>query len=207
MLLRMITTGLCVLLFAAASEAATPAIDCLQCHGDLERGKSVHPALAMGCETCHSAIDASDVPHKKKNKFPKGLSADQPDLCYNCHDKAMFTKKNVHPALALGCTTCHNPHASNAASLLIDSVGKLCVTCHEKQAKGTHIMTGFALGDTHPLQGRADPAKPSRELSCISCHNPHSSARNKLFVNESATGNESLCRMCHRKISVRTDKP
>jgi len=195
------------MLLCTAVEGAQPKeVDCLSCHGDIERGKSVHPALAMGCAACHTAIDASDVPHKKTNKMAKGLSTELPGLCYGCHNKGLFTKKVIHPALGMGCTTCHNPHASNAESLLVKPVGKLCLTCHEKQISGKHIMASFALGDTHPMSGRADPTNARRELSCISCHNPHSSSQEKLFVNE-AVSPANLCLLCHKKIAVKTDAP
>jgi len=205
MLGKFILAFLCVMLLSFPVHAAKPAaVDCVSCHTDIDRGKSVHPALAMGCESCHTGVNASDVPHKIKTKIAKGLSAAQPELCFGCHDKGMFTKEVVHPALAMGCSTCHNPHASkNAASLLNEPVGKLCVTCHEKQSSGKHIVTRFAMGDTHPLTGRADPLKPNRELSCISCHNPHSSPRPRMFVHTSGT----LCLMCHKKITVKVEGP
>jgi len=196
---------LSVLLLFTTAEAAKPKkINCLECHDGLDRGKSVHPALAMGCNACHSNIDASDVPHKNKGKIAKGLSASQPELCYGCHSKDLFLKKNVHPAVAMGCTTCHNPHASNAESLLAQPVGKLCTSCHEKQSSGKHIMAAFSAVDDHPMRGRTDPAKSKRELSCISCHNPHSSSQQKLFVNETVSP-ANLCLMCHQKISVRAN--
>ena len=31
----------------------------------------------MGCGSCHSAVDATDVPHKKTNRYPHGLNARQ----------------------------------------------------------------------------------------------------------------------------------
>jgi predicted CXXCH cytochrome family protein len=197
---------LCLLLFPASGMSKQKGINCLECHGDLERGKSVHAALAMGCESCHTAIDATDTPHIKKNKIKRGLSALPPELCFGCHDRLLFNKKVVHAALGKGCSGCHNPHASNAASLLIAPVENLCMTCHDKQLSGKHIMAGYSLGDRHPTKGTTDPAKPSRDLSCVSCHNPHSSSQQKLFVNE-ASSPASLCLMCHKKISVKTDRP
>ncbi len=180
-------------------------IDCLECHGDLAKGKSVHPAVSMGCDGCHTAVDAALIPHRIKNKLAKGLSMEQPGLCYGCHDKAVFTKKVVHGAIGMGCSICHNPHVSvDAASLLLQPVGKLCVTCHDKQASGKHVMAGYALGDDHPVWGKVDPTNSSRELSCISCHNPHSSSKLKLFANETKSP-DSLCLMCHRKISIKSD--
>lgn len=194
------------MLFPAFALSKGKTVNCLECHGELEKGKSVHAAIAMGCESCHTAIDATDVPHIKKNKIAKGLSALPPDLCFGCHDKSMFGKKVVHAAVGMGCTGCHNPHASNAASLLLSPVEKLCVTCHEKQSSGKHVMAGFSLGDRHPMKSATDPAKPSRELSCVSCHNPHSSSQQKLFVNETSSPS-NLCLLCHKKISVKTDRP
>jgi predicted CXXCH cytochrome family protein len=244
------------LLFCAAALSRTKAaevqpINCLDCHGDLAPEKGAHPAVAMGCASCHTGIDASDVPHKMTNNRARGLSAEQPELCYgchdksmfekkvvhaavgmgctgchnphasknpklltaeipglcyNCHDKGMFSKKVVHPALGMGCTVCHSPHSSDAPSLLVAPVDKLCVTCHEKQSSGKHIMSRFSAGDDHPVRGKADPSKPSRELSCISCHNPHSSAKQKLFVNESVSS-ENLCLLCHKKVSLRIEGP
>ena len=37
---------------------ASAQVDCSQCHPDLAQGKSVHAAVAMGCDSCHSAIHA-----------------------------------------------------------------------------------------------------------------------------------------------------
>ena len=208
MVLKAIAASLGLLLLCTTAEAAKQKnkVECSECHDELERGKSVHPAISMGCDSCHTAVDATVQPHRIKNKIPKGLSANLPDLCYGCHDKALFTKKYVHPALAMGCTVCHNPHASNAASLLIDPVGKLCTSCHEKQSSGKHVMTRFAAGDDHPLKSRTDPSDSSREISCISCHNPHSSTKPTLFRNENDNSG-NMCLLCHRKISVRATAP
>ncbi len=34
--------------------------------------------------------------------------------CLKCHDKSMFTGKVVHPALGMGCTSCHTPQCKQA---------------------------------------------------------------------------------------------
>jgi len=60
--------------------------------------------MRIGCTSCHN-------PHSKDT--PKLLISDQPDVCTTCHDKAMFTKEDVHAALAMGCTICHSPHSSH----------------------------------------------------------------------------------------------
>ena len=141
-----------------AGTARAEEANCSSCHEDLSTGKSVHPAVAMGCASCHSAVDAVDVPHKITNRNPKGLIAKMKDLCFNCHDRAPFQKATVHGALRLGCTGCHNPHATDHARVLKEEIPRLCLNCHEERMKAqkssVHTATGNAV--------------------CSTCHDPHS---------------------------------
>lgn len=160
--------------FALAAE-----VDCLMCHEDLKKAKVVHAAVDMGCPSCHTGIDATDVPHKKTNKIAKGLSAEQPDLCYGCHDKGLFMKKTVHAAVGMGCTGCHNPHASKNAKLLISEAPDLCMTCHDK--------AGFSKKNVHvPVAGGM----------CLSCHSPHSTDQPELLLKKPI----DVCLECHPTI-------
>ncbi len=167
-----------MMLFFSPASAAD--IDCLKCHGKLTKGSVVHAAVSMGCTTCHTAIDAKIVPHKKSGTAARGLSADQPDLCYGCHDKKTFEKKNVHAALGMGCTSCHNPHSSNTAKLLLSDAPELCFTCHDKQL--------FSKKTAHvPVAGGM----------CLYCHVPHASDEVALLANKPY----DLCLACHSEIS------
>jgi predicted CXXCH cytochrome family protein len=158
--------------------AAAP--DCLTCHEELSKGKTVHAAVQMGCPTCHSGIDATDIPHKKTNKVPKGLSAEQPDLCYGCHDKAKFSGKSIHAPVGIGsCTGCHSPHASAQEKLLIKKVPDLCYDCHEKK--------DFTRKNVHmPVAGGM----------CLGCHKPHVAEEMALLKQEAV----SLCFECHPQV-------
>lgn len=168
---------------AAAGPPAQPAeVDCSKCHAGLTvRMKVVHAAVPMGCPSCHGGIaDALKVPHKKTNTIAKGLSAEQPDLCYDCHDKAKFTKKTVHAAVGMGCTGCHNPHASNNEKLLTAAVPDLCFGCHDKAE--------FSRKNVHaPVAGGM----------CLSCHAPHSSDYPGLL----SKALYSVCFDCHDDVS------
>lgn len=166
-----------ILAVALAQGRAGGEVDCLTCHEALAKEKVVHAALQMGCPTCHSGIDASEYPHKKTNTFTKGLSSEQPDLCYGCHDKSKFTKKTVHAAIGMGCTMCHNPHSSKNEKLLKSETPDLCYGCHDKSM--------FTKKDVHP----------ALSMGCISCHNPHSTDTPKLLVSEPP----GLCFNCHDK--------
>lgn len=163
-------------LFIISDKAAYGEVDCLMCHSDLAKKKTVHAAVQMGCPSCHSAIDAADIPHKKTNKIAKGLTSEPPELCYGCHDKTMFSKKTIHPALAMGCTSCHNPHSTDTAKLLVSDPPDLCFNCHDRK--------NFEGKVIHP---------PVMGGMCTSCHNPHSQDAAKLLVSEPP----SLCFTCH----------
>ncbi len=175
---------LCVILASLfiPSAAFSAEIDCLRCHKKLIQEKTVHAAVQMGCPTCHTGIDASKTPHKKTNTVARGLSADQPDLCYGCHDKSLFSKKNVHAAVGMGCTGCHNPHSSKNAKLLVSEAPALCFTCHDKD--------GFSRKNVHaPVAGGM----------CLSCHNPHSTDAADLLVKEPIM----VCLDCHPDVEKR----
>src|SRR5208337_3897046 len=117
--------------FVASAEEA----GCVKCHKQLLKGKVVHSAAAMnqiGCSFCHSGILASRVPHGRSNIIDHGLRALQPALRYECHNRDTFKKKDVHPALGMGCTTCHNPHSTDTQKLLVAEQPDLCYNCHDK---------------------------------------------------------------------------
>ncbi len=187
---------------------------CYSCHNEknFKEGVSGHTLIGM-CNGCH-APHTSEINHLLLNN--------QPELCYTCHDKVKFTKKNIHKIINLpeGCTVCHSPHISNNPSLIYKShVNDLCVTCHSPQATGGHITAAITRGPKrkyHPVRGVTDPnfpgkpkkipdpnkpgrmievfdpENPGKELTCVSCHEPHSSDFRKLFLKE------NICQHCHK---------
>ena len=164
------------ILFSFGAISAAEKETCLKCHKKLTTGKFVHKALDMGCTSCHTAINAKAVPHKKTNALTRGLSSEQPELCYGCHDQGIFTKKNVHPAVSMGCTGCHNPHSSKNAKLLTSKPPALCFTCHDK--------AGFTRKFVHAPVASGD---------CMTCHSPHSTDEMALLLNKPAV----VCLQCH----------
>jgi predicted CXXCH cytochrome family protein len=179
---------------------------CYTCHQESKfKGTSGHTVLGM-CTGCHD-------PHS--SDLDKILKLKQPELCYSCHDKSQFTKKYVHSIITVGgCTSCHTPHASNNPSLLPSPVNDLCLTCHRKQASGGHVIA-LPGGRFHPIRGfkdpstlkfievpdpknpkrkilQPDPKVPGKDMTCVSCHNPHSSDYRNLFTAE------RLCLKCHK---------
>ncbi len=121
------------------------------------------------CTGCHE-------PHAGKNR--KLLVSG--DLCFNCHDRGMFSgKKLVHAPVAAGmCASCHDPHSSPAPKMLSPDIPKLCTQCHNKEE--------FLKRDTHG---------PVYIGMCMFCHEPHQSDEAKLLAEKVP----DLCFECHRR--------
>lgn len=173
--------------------------DCLLCHSEYAKGKFVHEAVNMGCQTCHVGIDPKEIPHKITGKIAKGLSSEIPDICYNCHDKGEFKRKNIHMPVAGGmCLGCHNPHKSEEFALLKKKPNMVCYDCHANIKNKPHAVSGFGsghfLGDTKVV---SDPARPGKTFYCGSCHNPHSSDSPKLF-RYPGHSEMDICTKCHK---------
>ena len=189
----------CALVLAVAGVLPAQAQDnpCLLCHAALVDKKVVHAAVQIGCTSCHTDLDTSAMPHKVKGKIAKGLSAEPPALCTNCHDKKLFQGKLVHvPAAAGMCLGCHNPHASDNIGLLKKDPATLCLECHPDIKTKAH--GGFSRGQ-HPLgfesKEREDPLRKGKKFYCAACHEPHRSERPKL--NRFAKG-MAACQQCHK---------
>jgi len=168
---------------------STPDV-CFMCHdGSDFKNKFNHSPVSSGaCMSCHE-------PHQGDVK--KLLLSKSPDLCFNCHDKGEFVKKNPHPPVSAGmCTVCHDAHASADVALLYYPISDGCLMCHPKIGKAPHAAGGV-LQAGHPLKDRKDPSSKYGELSCTSCHQPHSSDDTDLFRYPAKTSTE-LCTACHK---------
>jgi predicted CXXCH cytochrome family protein len=181
---------------------------CFNCHEESKlKGKIIHAPVASGmCLACHE-------PHS--SQFSKLLKSDPKELCFMCHDKAKFTKKYLHTVInVIGCTTCHNAHASNNPALLPNPINEICITCHKTQSSGSHIVA-LPGKRIHPIKDAKDistlkfikvpdprnpkleievpdASVPGKELSCCSCHDPHSSDYEHLFPVQ------RICLKCHK---------
>jgi predicted CXXCH cytochrome family protein len=168
---------------------------CYQCH--LVKGRvwgemaHIHGPVGLGvCAVCHN-------PHGDAYRFQ--LWADgKGEICISCHtDKQVLydesTSVNVHGIIiGGGCTSCHNPHASEERFLLSKPINELCISCHNT-FEG--IKTGHPVGG-HPVSGDRDPRRKDRKFVCTSCHNPHGSKFKYLLIGDILGGH--VCSKCHK---------
>lgn len=186
--------------------------DCASCHEDKAKGKAVHSAIAMGCTSCHDVKTAGETTTVE-------LNAPKEQLCFSCHDKS---KDEVqHAPYAKGqCTTCHDPHTSDFPKQVLAPVNQQCLTCHaDRPVKGdtvtllkTQTMPASEFAEipkivptplakyghpwvTHPMTDIPDPLRGGEKMSCLSCHNPHSSPIEKLA--QQTKPGQDLCETCH----------
>jgi predicted CXXCH cytochrome family protein len=171
----------------------TPQALCLTCHADKNaaeiKGK-VHPPAVRDCLKCHD-------PHTSENKFNLKLAAEgqgpKENLCLTCHRIGMDVPKDGsrHAALDMGCSTCHTTHKTGEKGNrefdyhLTKATPQLCFDCHDPKDAG--------------LQ-KAHNNQPFDKADCLTCHDPHQSAKPKLmqaFVHAPFSDKDS-CSTCHK---------
>ncbi len=172
---------------------AEPPTLCFNCHDEdlFGKHKVVHAPVAGGlCTSCHAA-------HQSEAR--KLLQTKTPELCFNCHDHKKFTLRNIHPPVENGrCNACHRPHVSNMKSLLPRAINALCAKCHKKIGPRHVVSSTSSKG--HPVKTDREKLVDGKKirLSCISCHDPHSTNTIKLFKFP-AKSPLDLCSHCHPK--------
>ncbi len=154
---------------------------CLTCHTDfVEKLKKpfIHtPIKKGGCIACHS-------PHT--SNYPKQLAAEASSICLTCHKEMLPAgARSTHKVAAEGkCMQCHDPHSADFKFNLRKDGNDLCYGCHKDKAEAI-AKAKFK----HQPVGKG----------CVTCHNPHASAKAPALLKEEPP---ALCKNCHQ-----TDKP
>jgi predicted CXXCH cytochrome family protein len=167
--------------------------------------------MEFGCSSCHST-------HKSEPQVtPEGvfhLVEAQPDLCVTCHDTEDDAFRGSHsnqPVATAECTLCHNPHGSDNAKLINNTVhGALemgCETCHEEPEGETVVLQEGAGRETclmchaeiEEQMGTATVIHGPLEMDsgCVNCHNPHATTSAKLLKR----GPVETCFDCHTELA------
>jgi predicted CXXCH cytochrome family protein len=146
------------------------------CHATTILGEFVHgPTAQQTCDSCHRIAD------EPNHKFEPII--DEPNLCFECHDRPP-EHEFQHGPVSLGvCTVCHNPHSAPKEYMLPETGNNLCFVCHTDMREHVH-----SVHLEHDV---------INEEGCIACHDPHSSD----FNNQLTMGMPALCLECHEQIS------
>lgn len=165
---------------------------CLECHSDIAdlAKKPVHhqPVFGQACGICHE-------PHGNDNDHL--LRAKGNALCLECHGPDSV------------------PQKLEAEHVLTIFNGKVKLPDDYYQKNKVPILPlRYGLGhpvEYHPVSDVMDPTNMSKvktPLSCLSCHQPHSSAQPDLLIRDQQN-NMAFCDNCHKnRIDMReTNKP
>jgi predicted CXXCH cytochrome family protein len=185
---------------------------CLSCHPNKKEGKSVHPAVGLGCKTCHEATS-----EEKKGKTKVTLVAEGSDLCARCHAASKDPVQH-RPYKSGQCLVCHEPHASDFPKQTRAEISILCQSCHgnnqpdvkvNADAKTVSLLGGrrldlasyekapkIELGHSKknspfvvsPPPAVKDFGKADAELNCMTCHDPHASKAEHLLRGATESG-------------------
>lgn len=197
-------------------EKNVDAAKCLECHEDKSKGTHVHSAIAMGCTTCH------EVKVVDKDTTNVDLISPKEELCFTCHEKSK--EATLHGPYGKGnCILCHDPHVSDFDKQLRASGNSLCLECHQDRPangklalfKTEHeiseeefaaipkigldptLKMGHPMG-MHKVADLPDPLHPGQKISCITCHENHAAAREKLVRTVEVNKKQmDVCDGCH----------
>jgi predicted CXXCH cytochrome family protein len=166
----------------------TNAVDiCLGCHSDQAEQAKKHyrhqPAFGQGCATCHE-------PHGSENDHL--LRAKGNALCLECHGPDSL------------------PQKLEGEHMLTIFNGKVKLPEDYYQKNKVAILPlRYGLGhpvENHPVSDVMDPTNVSKvktHVTCLSCHQPHSSAFPGMLVKDQQN-NMAFCDSCHKnRINMR----
>jgi predicted CXXCH cytochrome family protein len=178
--------------------------NCVTCHDGLPSAMNAD-SMTADCSSCHKSFDDAAYKHapvemKQCNschawsKEKKIMTASQavPDGCYGCHDAkhVQIDSSAVPHPVASDCLGCHSPHATNTEHLLKNDVYDLCSSCHSEYTLNHPV-------GKHPVRFAKVASQNDKEISCVSCHQPHGSANKSLLA--VGGGTMSICLSCHNK--------
>jgi len=115
---------------------------CFQCHVDKQAEfnlPSHHPVVEghMSCGDCHDPHKGSVIPGGSTELMSLN------EICTKCHTAQAGPFVFEHEAMREGCVTCHDPHGSVNARLLIARNATLCLRCHfQEQTTAGAIYIG-----------------------------------------------------------------
>lgn len=158
---------------------------CTPCHEGLKTraGRVPHGAThQIGCQSCHLAHGGEK---------PRLLRALGNDLCNGCHLDGSVVRDAQGNVNLPGGFRLAGDEAKALRLISLDSARE------RNHPVPGHLVSGKAKASHDPRNAVAAELE-GREITCLSCHGPHSGASKALFIKDIA-GQAQLCQACHRK--------
>lgn len=137
--------------------------------------------------------------------------------CGNCHTTGYSlagnqdNKKGIvgtWEEKSIGCEACHGPasvHVSKGGGkgvgILTNSSSALCGNCHTRGADNTKIMSKDGFVEHHE-QYPEFLNSPHKDLTCVTCHDPHKGVHVGQTNPTEGAGIKAQCATCHSKQST-----
>ncbi len=155
---------------------------CLSCHADEHPryDRSEHGRSGLDCSACHASHPPAEAPP------PPAIASMDPagrpsESCAGCHEASFaqfsFTTHHRLEEGDLECTSCHDPHAPSARTMLAGFKQESCVSCHADKG-GPFVFE-------HGAQ---------RVEGCTSCHEAHGSPNRHMLRFQRVA---EQCYSCH----------
>jgi len=197
----------------------------------IEKAKVPHPGAAGDCTDCHSphASNQPGLPKTNAVDICLGCHSDQADQakkanlhqpafkqgCATCHEPHGGDRD--HLLRAQGNALCLECHGPDAAPQRLPSEHMLAIFNGQVKLPEDYFRKNqvpilplrYGLG--HPVEGHpvgdvmslTDITKVKTHMTCLSCHQPHSSAQAGLLIKDQQN-NMAFCDSCHKnRINMR----
>jgi predicted CXXCH cytochrome family protein len=198
---------------------------CLTCHDEkakqIQSAKVQHPGAAGDCTDCHSphASKYPGLPKTDPVSICVGCHTDQAEQgkkkyvhrpafqtgCGTCHEPHGGENEKLLRAKEVStvCLECHGPDSQlvKVADKHVITIFANKVTLPEEALDKTPVLPiQYGLGHPtkrHPVGNALDTkTKKPFQLTCLTCHQPHSSAKPGLLVKDQEN-NMAFCKTCH----------
>jgi predicted CXXCH cytochrome family protein len=147
------------------------------------------------CFTCHD--NGCESGHQKMSLRFYDRKELRSDLCWICHDRTEFSRRNPHVDDPSQCERCHVSRpmkGAKASALLAASPKMVCLLCHDVKPHPVGADHLRVPSDRIHPDGSL-PMGAAGEVTCATCHDPHAQEAPRLKrLRVEAAG---LCGRCH----------